>query len=150
MAECVRRMSETIDRRYCFDVTPRDRGTGNNTVYTFQALNAEDHRLWLAAMDGKEPRPPPSSGTGSQSGSAGQGAILINDEGMRFVRMCIEAIEKRGLDDQGLYRTAGVSSKVSKLTQLAFGGLASGEKFIIYTIRTGYPEYQAERIAEVG
>ncbi|OQR74686.1 rho GTPase-activating protein 26-like, partial [Tropilaelaps mercedesae] len=119
LAECVRRMSETIDRRYCFDVTPRDRGSGNNTVYTFQALNAEDHRLWLAAMDGKEPRPQPPAG-GQGGNAAQQGSILINEEGMRSVRMCIEAIEKRGLDDQGLYRTAGVSSKVSKLTQLAF------------------------------
>ncbi|XP_003738003.1 rho GTPase-activating protein 26 [Galendromus occidentalis] len=114
LAECVRRMSETIDRRYCFDVTPRDKSPG--TVFTFQALNAEDYKLWLAAMDGKDPRPPPlAPGMASQNAN-----ILINEEGLCFVKLCIDAIEKRGLEDQGLYRTAGVASKVQKLLQLAF------------------------------
>lgn len=120
LAECVRRMSETIDRRYCFDVTPRDKSPG--TVFTFQALNAEDYKLWLAAMDGKDPRPPPlAPGMTSQNAN-----ILINEEGLRFVKLCIDAIEKRGLEDQGLYRTAGVASKVQKLLQLAFGESLTG------------------------
>ncbi|XP_022655827.1 rho GTPase-activating protein 26-like isoform X2 [Varroa jacobsoni] len=128
LAECVRRMSETIDRRYCFDVTPRDRGSGNNTVYTFQALNAEDHRLWLAAMDGKEPRAPTIAGGAGQGGNTAQTNVFLTEDGIRFVRLCIEAIEKRGIDDQGIYRTAGVTSKVTKLTNLAVEQFADKKK----------------------
>lgn len=44
-------MSESIDKRFCFDIIPEDKpGT-----LTFQALSEEDRRLWMDAMDGKEP-----------------------------------------------------------------------------------------------
>ena len=49
---CTRRMSESIEKRFCFDVTGKDRPV---FVYTLQALSEEDRRLWLDAMDGKEP-----------------------------------------------------------------------------------------------
>ena len=49
---CTRRMSESIEKRFCFDVTAKDRLM---MVYTLQALSEEDRRLWLDAMDGKEP-----------------------------------------------------------------------------------------------
>ena len=52
---CTRRMSESIEKRFCFDVTPKDRLV---MVYTLQALSEEDRRLWLDAMDGKEPVTP--------------------------------------------------------------------------------------------
>lgn len=45
----------------------------------------------------------------------------LDEIGFAFVRQCIEAIESRGLDDEGLYRLVGVSSKVNKLTQMALG-----------------------------
>lgn len=45
----------------------------------------------------------------------------LDELGFHFVRQCIEVIESRGLDDEGLYRLVGVSSKVNKLTQMALG-----------------------------
>lgn len=45
----------------------------------------------------------------------------LDEVGFAFVRQCIEAIESRGLDDEGLYRLVGVSSKVNKMTQMALG-----------------------------
>ena len=52
LKSCVRRMSDSIDRRFCFDVTAEER---DGQVYTLQALSEDDRRLWLDAMDGKEP-----------------------------------------------------------------------------------------------
>ena len=49
---CTRRMSDSIEKRFCFDIIPRDRLV---LAYTLQALSEEDRRLWLDAMDGKEP-----------------------------------------------------------------------------------------------
>ena len=51
---CVRRMSETIDKRFCFDLTAQDKDKFG-LVYTLQALCEEDRKLWMDAMDGKEP-----------------------------------------------------------------------------------------------
>ncbi|XP_014677772.1 PREDICTED: rho GTPase-activating protein 26-like [Priapulus caudatus] len=39
VASCVRRMSESIDKRFCFDITAQDR---QGVVYTLQALSDED------------------------------------------------------------------------------------------------------------
>lgn len=72
-------------------------------------------------MDGKEPRAPTIAGGAGQGGNTAQTNVFLTEDGIRFVRLCIEAIEKRGIDDQGIYRTAGVTSKVTKLTNLAVG-----------------------------
>lgn len=42
----------------------------------------------------------------------------LNDLGYCFVKKCIEIIENRGLNEQGLYRIGGVNSRVSRLLQL--------------------------------
>jgi len=55
IVSCTRRMTESIEKRFCFDITPKDRLV---MVYTLQALSEEDRRLWLDAMDGKEPVTP--------------------------------------------------------------------------------------------
>ncbi|XP_014484709.1 PREDICTED: rho GTPase-activating protein 26-like isoform X2 [Dinoponera quadriceps] len=52
LASCIRRTSDTIEKRFCFDVTAIDKP---NITYTFQALSEEDRKLWMDAMDGKEP-----------------------------------------------------------------------------------------------
>lgn len=46
-----RRHYDSIDKRFCFDVVAEDKPS----PYTFQALSEEDRKLWLDAMDGKEP-----------------------------------------------------------------------------------------------
>ncbi|VDK88314.1 unnamed protein product [Litomosoides sigmodontis] len=41
----------------------------------------------------------------------------LDDDGFDFVRKCVEAIEEKGICEQGLYRNCGVTSKVQKLMQ---------------------------------
>ncbi|CAF4417550.1 unnamed protein product, partial [Rotaria magnacalcarata] len=36
----------------------------------------------------------------------------LDDSGIDFVKKCIQVIERRGLDEQGLYRVVGMQSKV--------------------------------------
>lgn len=45
-------MSESIEKRFCFDIQVEDRP---GIVYTFQALNEDDRKAWMDIMDGKEP-----------------------------------------------------------------------------------------------
>uniref|UniRef100_A0A1E1X5U5 Putative oligophrenin-1 n=1 Tax=Amblyomma aureolatum TaxID=187763 RepID=A0A1E1X5U5_9ACAR len=111
LKECIRRMNDSIDKRFCFDLTALDRP---GLTYTFQALSEDDCKQWLNAMDGREPTTAPPGRATRQEG------CLLDETGFAFVRSCIEAIEARGLEDQGLYRIVGVSSKVAKLTQVAF------------------------------
>uniref|UniRef100_A0AAX7T0I5 Rho GTPase-activating protein 26 n=1 Tax=Astatotilapia calliptera TaxID=8154 RepID=A0AAX7T0I5_ASTCA len=84
LKSCTRRKTDSIEKRFCFDVEAVDRPG----VITMQALSEEDRRLWMEAMDGREPvddlLSPPS-----------------------------------GIDEQGLYRIAGVNSKIQKLLSLA-------------------------------
>ncbi|KAG8197864.1 hypothetical protein JTE90_024263 [Oedothorax gibbosus] len=109
LKECIRRMSESIDKRFCFDIIAEDKPG----IHTFQALSEEDRRLWMDAMDGKEP-------AYSQIGKLQkQEEYHLDEIGFSFVQLCIDAIEARGLDDEGLYRLVGVSSKVNKLLQMA-------------------------------
>ncbi|KAL3879823.1 hypothetical protein ACJMK2_032103 [Sinanodonta woodiana] len=103
LASCIRRATDSIDRRFCFDATFEDK----QSTMTFQALSEEDRKLWLEALDGKEPvyiRPRSISEETS-----------LDDTGFQFVKKCIAAIESKGLDEQGLYRVVGVNSKVNKL-----------------------------------
>lgn len=70
-------MSDSIDKRFCFDLTSDDRYNIDlllrllllyvqvniffilflrpGVIYTFQALSEEDRKLWMDVMDGKEP-----------------------------------------------------------------------------------------------
>ncbi|KAJ9598245.1 hypothetical protein L9F63_011066 [Diploptera punctata] len=106
LASCVRRMSDSIEKRFCFDITSDNRP---GMLFTLQALSEEDRKLWMDVMDGKEPTyampgkiPKPEERT-------------LDDTGFNFVKKCIDVLESRGLEEQGLYRVVGVSSKVSKL-----------------------------------
>ena len=100
---CTRRISDSIDKRFCFDITPEDRP---GLIYTFQAVSEEDRSLWLDAMDGKEPMyvhaPKPSNAH----------QTFLDEGGFHFIQRCFQTLENRGLEDQGLYRVVGVSSKV--------------------------------------
>uniref|UniRef100_A0A8C2X6H0 Rho GTPase activating protein 42a n=1 Tax=Cyclopterus lumpus TaxID=8103 RepID=A0A8C2X6H0_CYCLU len=52
LRSCVRRKTESIDKRFCFDIEVVER----HGVITLQALCEANRRLWMEAMDGKEPR----------------------------------------------------------------------------------------------
>uniref|UniRef100_A0A8C5BEB4 Rho GTPase activating protein 42 n=1 Tax=Gadus morhua TaxID=8049 RepID=A0A8C5BEB4_GADMO len=51
LKSCIRRKTDSIDKRFCFDVEVVER----HGVVTLQALSETNRRLWLEAMDGKEP-----------------------------------------------------------------------------------------------
>ncbi|XP_015923916.1 rho GTPase-activating protein 26 [Parasteatoda tepidariorum] len=107
--ECIGRQYDSIDKRFCFDIFAEDKPV----PYTFQALSDEDKRLWLDAMDGKEPI------QYTPGKNPKQDVYALDESGFSFVQWCINFIESKGLQDQGLYRLVGVNSKVLKLTQLA-------------------------------
>ncbi|XP_021925419.1 rho GTPase-activating protein 26 isoform X3 [Zootermopsis nevadensis] len=109
LASCTRRMSDSIEKRFCFDITSDNRP---GMLYTLQALSEDDRKLWMDVMDGKEP-------TYAMPGKIPKPEERNLDEtGFNFVKRCIEVLENRGLEEQGLYRVVGVSSKVSKLLSM--------------------------------
>uniref|UniRef100_A0AAF5DE37 Rho GTPase-activating protein 26 n=1 Tax=Strongyloides stercoralis TaxID=6248 RepID=A0AAF5DE37_STRER len=61
LKSCIRRASDSIDKRFCFDLISDERDT-----MTFQALSEEDRRQWLDAMDGREPVYSPGTGPHNQ------------------------------------------------------------------------------------
>ncbi|KFB38118.1 AGAP013143-PA-like protein [Anopheles sinensis] len=107
LVSCTRRLSE-FEKRYCFDLMFNERAT---MIYTFQALSEEDIKAWLDAMDGKEPAHLTLSTKYNEDST-------LDEVGFSFVRKCIEVLEKRGLEEEGLYRIGGVSTKIAKLLQM--------------------------------
>uniref|UniRef100_A0AAY5EH48 Rho GTPase activating protein 10 n=1 Tax=Electrophorus electricus TaxID=8005 RepID=A0AAY5EH48_ELEEL len=91
LKSCQRKTTDTLDRRFCLDLEITDRP---GTVFTAQALSEDDHRFWVQEMGGKEPV--------SKS----------------LICTCVLSA---GINDQGLYRVVGVSSKVQKLLNLMIG-----------------------------
>ncbi|CAJ0941899.1 unnamed protein product, partial [Mesorhabditis belari] len=110
LKECVRRSSDSIDRRFCFDVVGEERGLPQ--TYTLQALSEEDRKQWLDALDGKQPIYSPGAGP-----SCSIIPSQLDKRGFDFVERCIATIERKGIGEQGLYRNCGVTSKVQKLIQ---------------------------------
>ncbi|XP_052076666.1 rho GTPase-activating protein 26-like isoform X2 [Mytilus californianus] len=136
MTSCVRRASQTIDKRFCFDVQVADR----TDTLTFQAMSESDRRLWMDAMDGREPvYIKPKTTTDDSS---------LDDIGFQFVNKCIKAIEDRGLEENGLYRVVGVNSKVNKLISIGLDpkkrekmNLDDNTQFEIKTITSAIKNY---------
>lgn len=108
LKSCIRRTSE-FEKRFCFDLLFDEKP---GITYTFQALSEEDRKAWINAMDGAEPTylaPGKSKGTEEYQ---------LDEVGFLFVRKCIEVLESRGLEDEGLYRKSGVGTKISRLLAL--------------------------------
>ncbi|XP_061753014.1 oligophrenin-1-like [Nerophis ophidion] len=108
LKSCIRRKTESIDKRFCFDVEVNER----NTPVTFQALSEEDRKLWMEAMDGKEPI--------YHSPIQNQAEMELNEIGFKFVRKCINYVEEKGVTQEGLYRTVGSNIQVQKLLNAFF------------------------------
>ncbi|XP_078601943.1 rho GTPase-activating protein 26-like isoform X28 [Branchiostoma floridae x Branchiostoma japonicum] len=164
LKSCVRRMSDSIDKRFCFDIMANDKAT----TITVQAMSEDDRKAWLEAMDGKEPiyQVPgtPSSteeiwnvmpflvtkkssvesitGTETCPSPGCRWMVLrhdlLNDIGFTFIKRCIQSIETRGIEEQGLYRVVGVNSKVKKLTELCLVDRRKADKVDLdeYEIKT--------------
>nr|KAF6479072.1 Rho GTPase activating protein 10 [Molossus molossus] len=112
LRECTKRHADSTDRRFCFDVEVADRP---GVSLTMQAFSEEERKQWLEALGGKEalyhsfnraiiPRPEESA--------------QLDKMGFTILRKCISAVETRGINDQGLYRVVGVSSKVQRLLSI--------------------------------
>lgn len=50
--------------------------------------------------------------------TTGTDEICLDDVGFIFIRTCIDVLETRGLEEEGLYRVGGVSTKVTKLLSM--------------------------------
>ncbi|CAH2315517.1 oligophrenin-1 isoform X1 [Pelobates cultripes] len=108
LKSCIRRKSDSIDKRFCFDVETNERpGT-----LTLQALSETNRRLWIEAMDGKEPI--------YHSPITKRDEMELNEVGFRFVRKCINAVETTGITTEGVYRTVGSNIQVQKLLNAFF------------------------------
>ncbi|XP_032364085.1 rho GTPase-activating protein 42 isoform X4 [Etheostoma spectabile] len=110
LKSCIRRKTDSIDKRFCFDIEVMER----HGVMTLQAQSESNRRLWLEAMDGKEPI------YNLPAILSKKEETFLNEAGFNFVRKCIDLVENRGLTTMGLYRIGGVNSKVQKLMTTVF------------------------------
>ncbi|XP_024921731.1 oligophrenin-1 [Cynoglossus semilaevis] len=108
LKSCIRRKTESIDKRFCFDVKTSER----NTPVTFQALSEGDRKTWMEAMDGKEPI--------YHSPIQKQAEMELNETGFKFVRKCIDYVESKGVTQEGVYRTVGSNIQVQRLLNTFF------------------------------
>uniref|UniRef100_A0A8B9D876 Oligophrenin 1 n=1 Tax=Anser cygnoides TaxID=8845 RepID=A0A8B9D876_ANSCY len=108
LKSCVRRKTDSIDKRFCFDIETNER---SGTI-TLQALSEANRRLWMEAMDGKEPI--------YHSPITKQEEMELNEVGFKFVRKCINAVETKGISTEGVYRTVGSNIQVQKLLNAFF------------------------------
>ncbi|XP_051982145.1 rho GTPase-activating protein 10-like [Xyrauchen texanus] len=140
LKSCVRKTTDMLDRRFCLDIEITDRP---GTVVTVQALSEDDHRFWMHAMGGKDPMQYLNRTHSRERGIDAQ----LDDVGINFVKNSINAIESRGINDQGLYRVVGVSSKVQKLLILMIDekssevDLAASEEWDVKTITSALKLY---------
>uniref|UniRef100_A0A8C6Q520 Rho GTPase-activating protein 10 n=1 Tax=Nothobranchius furzeri TaxID=105023 RepID=A0A8C6Q520_NOTFU len=127
LKSCLRKTTDMLDRRFCFDLEITDR---YGTVLTVQALSEDDYKLWMQAMGGKEPVSQP----------------LPFHHLPHFV-FAVSHYVFLGINDQGLYRVGGVSSKVQKLLSLMIDeksnevDLSTSEDWDIKTITSALKLY---------
>ncbi|XP_058884251.1 rho GTPase-activating protein 42 isoform X1 [Acipenser ruthenus] len=129
LKSCIRRKTDSIDKRFCFDIEVVERNTtyhGNlfrplhifckvrHGIITLQALSESNRKLWLEAMDGKEPIYTLPAILSKKE------EMFLNEAGFNFVKKCIHLVEVRGINTLGLYRIGGVNSKVQKLMNAVF------------------------------
>ncbi|XP_015277112.1 PREDICTED: oligophrenin-1 isoform X2 [Gekko japonicus] len=115
LKSCVRRKTDSIDKRFCFDIETMERPG----AITLQALSEANRRLWMEAMDGKEPI--------YHSPITKQEEMELNEVGFRFVRKCINAVETKGVTTEGVYRTVGSNIQVQKLLNAFFDPKCPGD-----------------------
>ncbi|XP_072302549.1 oligophrenin-1 [Eucyclogobius newberryi] len=115
LKSCIRRKAESIDKRFCFDVEAVER----SAPVTFQAPSEAERKLWMEAMDGKEPI--------YHSPIQKQAEMDLNEIGFKFVRKCINYIEIKAVTQEGVYRTVGSNIQVQKLLNSFFDPINPGD-----------------------
>ncbi|XP_077104449.1 rho GTPase-activating protein 42 isoform X3 [Siphateles boraxobius] len=137
LKSCIRRKTDSIDKRFCFDIEVVERNTiyrgtlfrplqffckARHGIITLQALSESNRRLWLEAMDGKEPI------YNLPAILSKKEETFLNEAGFNFVKKCIQLVEMRaGLNTMGLYRVGGINSKVQKLMITVFSPKAASD-----------------------
>lgn len=118
-----------------FDLHVMERGGSSDKTFllTFQSVTDEDFEGWLSILGGQidTSKPQLSSKTEMQSKNQieriNRGEFLffhideLDESGIDFVKKCIQVIERRGLNEQGLYRVVGMQSKVNSIVAGHFG-----------------------------
>ncbi|KAI4877906.1 hypothetical protein NFI96_017400 [Prochilodus magdalenae] len=117
LKSCIRRRTDSIDKRFCFDIEVVER----HGIITLQALSESNRRLWMEAMDGKEPIYTLPALLSKKE------ETFLNEAGFNFVRKCIHLVETRGIQTMGLYRIGGVNSKVQRLMTSVFAAKAPAD-----------------------
>uniref|UniRef100_A0A8C3U7D5 Rho GTPase-activating protein 10 n=1 Tax=Catharus ustulatus TaxID=91951 RepID=A0A8C3U7D5_CATUS len=112
LAYCTKRNADTIDRRFCFDLEASDRP---GVPVTMQAFSEEDRKLWMEALDGKEAVSIILKIFFYIPQVYGDFAALLSPFDLMLLFFFFNII---GINDQGLYRVVGVSSKVQRLLSL--------------------------------
>uniref|UniRef100_A0AAR2KDW0 Rho GTPase activating protein 42b n=1 Tax=Pygocentrus nattereri TaxID=42514 RepID=A0AAR2KDW0_PYGNA len=105
LQSCIRRRTDSIDKRFCFDIEVMER----HGIITLQALSESNRRLWMEAMDGKEPvrkHPWCQSSVTQHDRNSGTYSTVHKSESIQTL---------------GLYRIGGVNSKVQRLMTSVFG-----------------------------
>ncbi|XP_023412905.1 rho GTPase-activating protein 10 isoform X2 [Loxodonta africana] len=88
LKECTKRHTDSIDRRFCFDIEVADRP---GVALTMQAFSEEERKQWLEALGGKEAlfqsfnRVIPKQ----------EGSAQLDKMGFTILRKCINAVETR-------------------------------------------------------
>ncbi|XP_040274460.1 rho GTPase-activating protein 10 isoform X1 [Bufo bufo] len=138
---CLKRNTDTIDRRFCFDVEAVERP---GLLITMQAFSEDNRLLWMEVLGGKESRFLSLSRATTRSETGAQ----LDQHGFAVVKNCINAVESRGINDQGLYRVVGVSSKVQRLLSLLMDvktgcdvDLSAAEEWEVKTITSALKLY---------
>ncbi|XP_049878369.1 rho GTPase-activating protein Graf [Pectinophora gossypiella] len=113
---------EPIERRFCWEALPADR---ERPPLLLQAASERERAAWLRAVQ-RAPGPPapaaaPAPAPAYPAPPADPPAAL-DAAGFSFVRRIIQELEARGLEEQGLYRVAGVASKTARLVAAAADG----------------------------
>lgn len=102
---------EPQERRFCWEAVAAER---ERPALLLQALGERDRRGWLRAVTAAGGRAPSPC-----AAAPGEEPARLDDAGFEFVRRLVAALEARGLEEQGLYRVAGVASKVARLVAAA-------------------------------
>ena len=83
---------------------------GASVTYTFQAMSEFERKHWVESLGGTWP-----AISTLQKLRADSVEDNLNSMAFTFLKDCLQELESRGLNDQGLYRVGGVVSKVKKL-----------------------------------
>ncbi|KAM3624099.1 uncharacterized protein V6R79_018857 [Siganus canaliculatus] len=140
LKSCLRKTTDMLDRRFCLELDTDRPGM----VLTVQALSEDDQKFWMQSMGGKEPIGHYLGRTYSKERGID---AQLDDVGFSLVKNSINAIETRAINDQGLYRVVGVSSKVQKLLTLMIDekssdvDLSTSEDWDIKTITSALKLY---------